>query len=97
MLQWLVMMLPDVPHDFDSDPDKDMNIFKEDIDEKIKQRLIKLKFFSQTWTQDSSLVLGVENKASNTSEASTSISEPFHCTETLPVVSTEEERQEFND
>ena len=93
----LVLVLPDVPEDSDSEAVERLDIFGDNIDEKLKQRLTKLQFFSRAWTQDSSFALQANRDPFNISEAFTEDVESGKSTEIPPIVSTEEDRIQFND
>ena len=93
----LVLTLPDVPLDCDSDHTETFNSFEDDVDENIRQRLTKLQFFSKVWAHGSPLISSVEHLSLKLGIESVNDGSEFDATDIVPVVGTEEERQHFND
>ena len=89
----LVMTLPNVPGDSVSNPPEVENILVHDIDEQIQQRLTRLKFFTQAWSQNSPS-FNSTTLSKDEADAARTIVETV--SEIVPVESTEEDREEFN-
>ena len=96
-----ILLLPDVPQDLDhhsSDLSENTNV---DIDEQIRQRLIKLQLFSKVWAKSSensisSLSPNLEIESSEKTEAPSEASDHFSDVEIVPLESTEQDRIAFN-
>ena len=93
----VVLLLPDVPHEPGNDTGV-VDVSGEEIDEQIRTRLTKLQFFSKTWAQNSSTLSSSLNPAAIEEISEDGIedskSSPEH--EMIPVESTKQDRQNFN-
>ena len=92
----LPLVLPDVPQGSESEAPE--VTFENYIDEEIRQRLIKLRFFSKAWAQKSSLGLNAESEAFNNieKEGETAVAEvdASKDDEIVPIITN---RRQFND
>ena len=93
-----LLVLPDVPSDTAEDVVKASD---SDIDDEIQKRLTRLKLFSMVWCQPlvTSNAPSVQSATSDSVETEIATSDivPAVKEEPLPVVSTESDRQDFNE
>ena len=94
----VVLILPEVPHEPGNDADHVSEVSGEEIDEQIRQRLIKLLFFSKAWAQNSSNSSSSPNPAviEEITEVVIGDSKSSPEIEIIPMESTEQDRQSFN-
>ena len=92
----LMLVLPDVPQDSDSFTADLAKVCGDDIDQQIQQRLTKLQFFSQTWAKDSSKYSSSLPHTALSEVLDVEVDTKASDDDIAPVMSTEEDRAEFN-
>ena len=96
------LILPDIPDDSDNSPADFAHKLGEDIDEQLRERLTRLQFFSQTWSQrsghsSSPFFTEVETGDLNDADTVAKVTQSLTAVDdSAPVVASAQERLDFN-